>query len=121
MLKTYLLISLVSVMGVAGQISLKMGMNSLQNIPMHFTYSTMIALFTNVNILAGVFISAAGAGVWLLVLSRTDISAALPLGTGLYYVLLLLVAQFFLQEKVPLLRWLGAMVILIGIVITTRK
>jgi len=121
MLKTYLLIAAVSVCGVVGQVLLKSGMSAFQNEQLGLNFSTMVAVFSNFNILGGVCLSASGACVWLFVLSRAQLSFALPLSSGLFYILLLLISQFILQEKVTMMRWMGVVVIIAGIFIVTRK
>ena len=49
-------------------------------------------------------------------LSRTHLSWAYSIG-GLSYIFTVLLAAFVLMEHVPLLRWLGVIVITIGVVI----
>ena len=52
--------------------------------------------------------------LWILILSRTDLSVASLVGsTG--YIVIPLVAMIFLHEKVNLLRWIGIALIAIGI------
>jgi drug/metabolite transporter (DMT)-like permease len=51
---------------------------------------------------------------WLVVLSRVDLSLAYPM-VGLSYVVIVMFAAFLLHENVPPLRWVGVVVIAIGI------
>lgn len=51
---------------------------------------------------------------WLIVLSRVDLSLAYPM-VGLSYVVVVVVARVALHEDVPALRWLGVVVIALGI------
>lgn len=52
---------------------------------------------------------------WLVVLSRVPLSVAYP-SVGMSYVFVVLFSRLWLHEHVPPLRWLGAGVVVIGIV-----
>jgi undecaprenyl phosphate-alpha-L-ara4N flippase subunit ArnE len=70
-------------------------------------------------VLGGLVVFAFGTGMWLLVLSRLELSLAYPLGS-LSFVLITLLSAILLRERVPLLRWVGTMVILGGILVVAR-
>ena len=53
-------------------------------------------------------------------LSRLDLSVAYPF-LALNFVLVTLVARFFLGESVPPLRWLGILVIIGGILLVAKS
>ncbi|MCL5007577.1 MAG: EamA family transporter [Candidatus Marsarchaeota archaeon] len=53
---------------------------------------------------------------YFYVLSRTHLSWAYSIG-GLSYIFAVLLARFALFESVPLLRWVGVLVITIGVVL----
>jgi multidrug transporter EmrE-like cation transporter len=52
--------------------------------------------------------------VWVVALSRVDVSLAYPI-LSIGYVVNALVAMFFLGETVGLMRWAGITVILLGV------
>ena len=62
----------------------------------------------------------ASALAWIAVLSRLDLSVAYPF-LALNFVLVTLVARFFLGESVPPLRWLGILVIIGGILLVAKS
>ena len=62
----------------------------------------------------GILIYAFNFLVWIIVLSRIDLSVAVPVAST-NYVTLPLLAIFFLHETVPPLRWAGIFLIMIGI------
>lgn len=64
-------------------------------------------------VLAAAFI-VAGALAWLTVLYRMDVSRAFPL-LSLSFVLVVLVSRLWLRETVPLSRWAGVVLIVIGV------
>jgi drug/metabolite transporter (DMT)-like permease len=53
---------------------------------------------------------------WLVVLSRIDLSVAYPF-VGLSYIIVVLFSRLFLNEQVTALRWLGVVVVAVGIAI----
>jgi drug/metabolite transporter (DMT)-like permease len=58
--------------------------------------------------------------LWMTVLSKIDLSVAMPL-TSCSYIFVALTAMFFLGEHISLLRWLGILCILAGVVVVTRS
>jgi len=57
--------------------------------------------------------------IWIYLLKRLDITFLQPL-FSLVYVLTPIVAIVYLNENVPLTRWLGILVIVIGITISSK-
>ena len=68
----------------------------------------------------GIAIYAANFFLWIAILSRVDLSVAVPLGSTLY-VLVPLFALIFLHERVSPLRWLGILFIIGGIFFISRS
>lgn len=58
--------------------------------------------------------------IWIVVLSRIDLSIALPVGST-SYILTPLMAILFLKENVPPLRWLGIMLIIAGMLFVSKS
>lgn len=58
--------------------------------------------------------------VWLLVLSRTDVSIAYPM-ISLGYIVSAVVAYFWLGEHVTLMRMTGIFIILFGVYLVARS
>ena len=54
--------------------------------------------------------------IWSTVLSRIDLSVAVPV-CSFSYISVPLVSLFFLHEKISALRWLGIFIILLGVVL----
>ena len=109
-------------LAVGGQVSLKIGMNKVGEISStHLTqpFQTLIRTFSNPNVVFGLGLYVCASLIWLVVLSRVDLSFAYPM-MGLSYVVVLLISQFFLNENVVPLRWFGAFVICTGVVLISR-
>jgi drug/metabolite transporter (DMT)-like permease len=62
----------------------------------------------------GILCSVASLFIWMLILSRLDLSIAFPVSSACYLFVPLL-AIFFLHEEVGLLRWTGIALIVAGI------
>lgn len=57
--------------------------------------------------------------LWITILSRIDLSVAFPIAS-LPYIIVPLLAIFFLHENVNLLRWVGIFIIIAGIVLISK-
>lgn len=58
--------------------------------------------------------------VWSTVLSRIDLSVAVPV-CSFSYITIPLVAVFFFHEKISVLRWEGIFVILLGVILVSAS
>lgn len=123
MFKSLLLIFTSVSLAVAGQLFLKLGMNKLGShlsLDLNSFFTFFVAAFTNVQVLAGLTLYLGSAVVWLIVLSRVELSFAYPL-LGFSYVLVLLASKFILKEEVVPLRWVGAFIIFLGVFLVSRS
>lgn len=104
---------------VAGQVTLKTAMDQFGPIgeaqlsdPLH----TIGRAAQQPLLWAGLLLFGISALFWLVVLSRVPLSIAYPL-VGVSYILVVLIAKVFLHERVPALRWMGVVVVALGIAI----
>jgi len=105
----YILIFLNILLLVFGQILWKIGLMRLPN-------KDMITIVTSIftpYIFLGVLVYGVATFLWLFILSKKDLSMVYPL-QSLTYVLGMVSAYLFLNEKIPVIRWLGALLIIIG-------
>ncbi len=77
-------------------------------------------LLTTPSLWVGYGLSALVALFWLVVLSRMDLSYAVPLLGAVYYLLLVLGSAVFLREEVSAWRWLGTLAIVVGVILLSR-
>lgn len=121
-MNTYLSLILSGVMlNALAQLSLKQGMRSIG----HFSFSpenllgmvTIIGL--NPFVLIGLCCYVISVVIWLLVLSRVEVSYAYPL-LSLGYIVTALAGWLFFDESMNLLRWAGIGVICCGVWLITR-
>ena len=104
-----------------GQMILKVGMNQVGAVKFGDGFMNgTIKMFTNPYVLGGLAFFGANAFLWLIVLSREKLSFAYPM-VAFAYVLTVLLSKFVLHEDVPLLRWGGLGVIIIGILLIARS
>ena len=81
-----------------------------------FKYSFIDTGSFVVLLMIGLLSYAISTVVYFYVLSRVHLSWAYSLG-GISYVFAVLLAHFILIEDIPLLRWVGVIVITIGVVL----
>jgi len=120
--KAILLILLSIAIAVGGQILLKLGLNKIGSVNVN-TLAGLGHLFSGIikspMVLAGLFCYVFSAAIWLVVLSAVELSFAYPF-IGLTYVLILFISKFVLRENVNPIRWVGAAIITIGVVVISR-
>lgn len=120
--KSILLILLSIGIAVGGQILLKLGMNKIGPINISSASSLghfFTGIFKSPMVLVGLFLYMISAAIWLVVISAVDLSFAYPF-IGLTYVLILFVSKFLLKEGVTPIRWVGAAIITIGVIVISR-
>ena len=114
----YMLILFSIGLAAVGQIILKIGMDKLGQIG--FSLEQLISTFTNPIVLGGLFFYGVSLILWLIVLSREQLSFVYPM-VALSYVVTTVLARLILKEDVPALRWFGLLVIMAGIVMVARS
>ncbi len=122
MWKSLLMIFASVLIGVFGQLSLKSGMTQVGRIDAQTLaqpVQLLVRIFTTPIILAGIAMYIVGTLIWLVVLSRMELSFAYPL-VATTYVFTPLLAHLLLGEPIPALRWLGIGLILVGVVFVAR-
>ncbi|MEC0175543.1 EamA family transporter [Paenibacillus favisporus] len=112
----YLMLLLNMLLLVAGQISWKIGLQQQGGIHL----GNLLQVLFSPLILLGIVLYAVATGLWFVVLSRLPLSLAYPL-QSLAYAAGIFAAWYFFGESVPLNRWIGAAVIVLGAVIIAAK
>ena len=108
--------------GVAGQLSIKVGVTRADTAAVVAAgpASTLITAFRSPLVWLGLALYGLGALAWILVLTRLDLSLAYPF-LALNFVLIAVVSRLFLGEVIPGLRWGGIIVICFGILLIARS
>ena len=101
-----------------GQIILKLGM--AKSGQLSFAFSHFVKTFSNPVILAGLALYGVSLLIWLVVLSREELSFVYPM-VAFAYVITTVLAVIFLHESVPPLRWIGLSIIIVGIICIAKS
>ena len=120
-------IALTMVLSIAGQICLKYGVNqvglflsrneALQGLSSQASsMSLMLTYLQQPLIWLGLFLYGCGAVAWIIVLSKNEISFAYPI-LAFAYVVVTALGFILWQESVSPLRWMGVIVITLGVLL----
>lgn len=118
----FALVGAAVLLGTAGQILLKAGTNAVG----HFEFTLANALPVGARvamepaILGGVGCYAVGMVLWIMALSRTEVSVAYPM-LSIGFALNALLAWWLLGEAVSLQRIAGILVIIAGVWLVARS
>lgn len=110
------------IFGAFGQISMKKGMNQLErieSIEKLLNPGTLIKILENPYVLCGLLLYTIAALLWLGALSTLDVSYMYPL-LSLAYVITAVFALFYLEETLPIGRWIGIALVIIGCILITK-
>lgn len=119
----YLPLILVGVLLNAGaQLALKQGMRSIGYFGFQLENGPRIvsAVLSSPSILAGLACYSISVVVWLLVLSRVEVSFAYPF-LSIGYIVTAFAGRLWFAEAISLTRWSGIIVICLGVWLITRS
>ncbi len=121
----YLVLGLILIdvaLNVVGQLSLKFGMSKMGNFAV--SLPSLVSVFAraafNPFIILGVFCYGMGFLVWLVVLSKAEVSYAYPM-ISLGYVFTAILAWLLLGEHVTITRFAGILITCLGVFIIARS
>ena len=119
-MKSFLLVIVAPVVGTIGQMFLKLGMRQIGNITLlelkNNTLQLILSIISNPWILIAIPIYTGGFILWLIILSKFNLSFAYPF-LALSFIMVPLVSSLILGEYISLVRWAGFLVIFSGVVI----
>jgi drug/metabolite transporter (DMT)-like permease len=97
-------------------------MNTIGHFQMEATnlLNTSIKIATNPNIIIGLLLYGLSFALWLVALSRLDVSLAYPL-LSIGYIIMPFVAYLFLGEVLSILRIVGICIIIVGVYIVSKS
>ncbi len=109
-------------LNAAAQLALKKGMSSIGHFQFSVENIVPIALRVAVSpfVMAGLVCYVVSVVVWLLVLSRVEVSYAYPL-LSVGYIVTAFAGKYFFNEALTPVRWAGIIVICIGVYLITRS
>ena len=109
----FVLIFIPIILAALGQLILKTGMNQVGKFD-------LVRSFTNPVVLIGLAFYGASLILWMMVLTRENLSFVYPL-VAFSYVVTVTLSHYVLHEPVPSLRWLGLAVIIVGILLVAKS
>ncbi|MCS6888381.1 MAG: EamA family transporter [Chloroflexus sp.] len=120
MLLVLTLLLTASALTVTGEVLLKIGINHVTTHVGAFSLEPRVlwATFTDWRVILGFALVFGGAIFWLGVISRVDLSFAYPL-LALNYVIIMIPSRVLLNEPITMMRLVGAIIIVIGVIVIT--
>lgn len=108
---------LVIALWTSAQVLLKWGLAGFagQKVDFHF----FVRALSSWPVLTGTLLSATGALLWLVVLSRFELSYS-NLMVSFMYALIVVASAVFFKEHISALRWLGAFLIVLGVFLVSQ-
>jgi len=116
--RRYLVLAGVSIFAVTGDSLVSRGMKQAGSISLHDLPSIVLVVFRP-EVALGILFLLAFFACYTSALSWADLTYVLP-ATSISFILLTLVAKFILHEDVSLTRWLGVLLISIGVGVVTQ-
>ena len=106
----------------AAQLLLKKGMLVVGQFPQNLgDFLPFLAkAFTNAYVLSAMFFTLATALAWILAVSKAELSYIYPF-MAMSYVLVALFSLLIFKEDVNALRWVGTIMILVGVLLVARS
>lgn len=112
MIALILLVILQSVVLVAAQTLLKISVQLFG--PFSWTWGYFKTVLTTWQFSASGLCALSSLFIWMYVLKRYEFSVAYPL-LSISYIIGLLSAHFILHETIPATRWLGVLIVMVGV------
>jgi drug/metabolite transporter (DMT)-like permease len=117
----YLLLFITLVGMVSSQLLLKKGMQMVGQFPQGFPEIIRFFLkaFSNPYVLGAIGAIFIGSLAWIAAVSKSDLSRSYPV-LALSYILVVLLSILVFKENVGLLRWIGVILICLGVFFVAR-
>ena len=119
MLKSLILIIATVCLNTAGQFMMKAGINKIGSIGFENLAQSIIRVITSPFVIGGFCSYAVSAVLWIMILSRAELSWAFPM-VSLSYVITAIFAPILLNESFTIQRFIGIIVICIGVFLVSR-
>ena len=101
---------------VIGQLFLKIGAGKLGRVSTNNVLQQILSMTTTPELLLGLSCYGLGAVIYILLLTRVNLSVAGP-SASLVYVFSVLIGYFIFRESIPLMRLVGLSLIVCGVIL----
>ena len=121
-LKIFLAVFLNDVIDAMAQVLMKKGIvgEAVASWNLHHLFSFVTQNAVSPLVLAGIALYALNFFLWIIILSKIDLSLAVPLGSTTYAIIPLS-AVIFLHEKIPIMGIAGILCVILGILILSKS
>ena len=92
----------------------------LESYQLGFVFYYLVSAVSNPWVFLGILMELAYFLCWLVVLSLADVSWGIPMH-AIEYIFVAVLAQFLLGEHVSITRWIGILLIVIGVVFMMKS
>ena len=117
MLKVLFVVSMVALIGSFADAMLKLGTKDSGGVLLR--YDTIKDVFRNRWIILGISLMAFNTIIWIRVLSFVELSVAYPL-YATSYIFAAMWSMLIFKEEIPLRRWIGIFVIILGVYVVSK-
>ena len=121
MLKVLILVLISEAWTALGQVLFKKSANSLEARSLSGIDNKILFIRNVISkpmIWVGMVSMSIGMGVWLMALTQGELSLVFSMGS-IQYVMILFLAHFFLGEKIDKMKFIGTLLVVFGIILTT--
>lgn len=113
---------LVSVfLGAIGQVLVKYGASALQlNFAGRYLVESIFSILKNIPVMCGIISYGVSFLLWIKVLSKVELSYAYPM-VSIGYIITMFFSYFLFKENISVIRLLGVVFIIIGVILVARS
>ena len=106
--------------GSFGQICMKKGLENIGGIKLNELMSMkLLSTISETSVLTGLLLYGVSTLLWLVIISKADLSFAYPM-IALGYVVTAFLARLYFNENITLMKWLGILLILGGVLLISK-
>lgn len=116
-----MLMIFVVALNVCGHVFLKIGMNQVGDPGQRSLIEFALSSISNRFVLIGLAGYVSSVGGYIIVLSKTNLSVAYPILMSTGYALVVMTSFIFLKEPFGTLKWLGLVLIMLGVILISMK
>ena len=121
MVSIIIMVLAITLMLSFAQVNIKRGLNSIGKLEIKEIFSSkLLSVMSNSSIQVGIAMYGIATWLWLVALSKSELSFVYPL-VALSYVFGALFAKIYFNEAITLIRWAGIFVIILGVLLITKS
>ena len=121
MVSIIIMVLAITLMLSFAQVNIKKGLNNIGKLEIKEIFSSKLpSIISNSNIQIGMVLYAIATWLWLVALSKSELSFVYPL-VALSYVFGVLFAKIYFNETITWIRWIGIFVIVLGVFLITKS